>query len=161
MIIIKENLENLKVKYKDKLYANKKNPIEIINYMKDNFTLVEVDNRIDRYKLTLEIAKINCSNTEAYRDKIAVDDMNFLIYEIIKDERSNSYYQEHEKFFLTVEPISFLIETNTGYFYSSCNKLQRCMFLFQGISQEEIDNDTGDLSLYLRLLDVAESESSL
>lgn len=147
------HFEVLKEKYKDKLYANKKTPIEIINYMKENFTLAEVDNSADRYQNKIEMAKVNCSNTEAYRNKIAIDDMDFLIYEIVKDKRSSSYYQEHEKLFLTISPISFIIETNTGYLYSNCNKLQLHMILFQGISQEDIDNDTGDLSLYLRLLD--------
>lgn len=125
--------------------------------MKNNFTLVEVDNSTGRYQSKLEMVRVNCSNAEAYRNKIAVDDMDFLIYEIAKDERSSSYYQEHEKLFLTVNPISFIIETNTGYLYSNCNKLQLHMILFQGISQEDIDNNTGDLSLYLRLLDEMDS----
>lgn len=153
MITINNYLDLLKEKHKDKLYANKRSPSEVINYINSKFNLIKIKQDSGKYQQQVELTKINCLNAEASRDEIKYENMNIFTYEIINDRLSSIYYQRYNRNNLPILPILVMIEENTGYLYSNCNELLVHLILYQGISQEDIDNNTGNLSLYLRLID--------
>lgn len=155
MININTYLKLLKDKHKSKLFANKKSTLEIINYIKDKFNLNEMEKDTIKYQQQVEIAKINCMNAESYRNRVKYEDMSITTYEIIKDSLSADFYltYDNNSSISSILPIFLIIELNTGYFYSNSNDLMEHLILYQGISQDDIDNNTGNLTLYLRLID--------
>jgi len=142
VIKINQYLELLKNKHKDKIYANKKSTIDIINYINEKFNLNE-------------IAKLNCMNAESYKNKVNYENMSIKTFEIVKDSLSADYYStyDYNGSISSILPIFLMIELNTGYLYSNSNDLMQHLILYQGISQDDIDNNTSNLTLYLRLLD--------
>ncbi|MDF2872754.1 MAG: hypothetical protein K0R05_4329 [Anaerocolumna sp.] len=155
MIKINEYLDLLKNKYKDKIYANKKSTIDIINYINEKFNLNEMENDSNKYQHQIEIAKLNCMNVESYKNKVNYENMSIKTFEIVKDSLSADYYStyDYNGSISSILPIFLMIELNTGYLYSNSNDLMQHLILYQGISQDDIDNNTSNLTLYLRLLD--------
>lgn len=155
MIKINEYLNILKNKYKNKLFADKKSTLEIINYLKENFNVNELEKDTTRYQHQIEIAKLNCINADSNKNKVNYEDLSFKTFEIIKDSLSADYYSayDYNSSLSSILPIFLMIEINTGYLYSNSNSLMKHLILYQGISQDDIDNNTGNLILYLRLLD--------
>ncbi len=155
MIKINQYLELLKNKHKDKIYANKKSTIDIINYINEKFNLNEMENDSNKYQHQIEIAKLNCMNAESYKNKVNYENMSIKTFEIVKDSLSADYYStyDYNGSISSILPIFLMIELNTGYLYSNSNDLMQHLILYQGISQDDIDNNTSNLTLYLRLLD--------
>ncbi len=155
MIKINQYLDLLKNKHKDKIYANKKSTIDIINYINEKFNLNEMENDSNKYQHQIEIAKLNCMNAESYKNKVNYENMSIKTFEIVKDSLSADYYStyDYNGSISSILPIFLMIELNTGYLYSNSNDLMQHLILYQGISQDDIDNNTSNLTLYLRLLD--------
>jgi hypothetical protein len=155
VIKINQYLELLKNKHKDKIYANKKSTIDIINYINEKFNLNEMENDSNKYQHQIEIAKLNCMNAESYKNKVNYENMSIKTFEIVKDSLSADYYStyDYNGSISSILPIFLMIELNTGYLYSNSNDLMQHLILYQGISQDDIDNNTSNLTLYLRLLD--------
>ncbi len=155
MIKINQYLDLLKNKHKDKIYANKKSTIDIINYINEKFNLNEMENDSNKYQHQIEIAKLNCMNAESYKNKVNYENMSIKTFEIVKDSLSADYYltYDYNGSISSILPIFLMIELNTGYLYSNSNDLMQHLILYQGISQDDIDNNTSNLTLYLRLLD--------
>ncbi len=155
MIKINQYLNLLKNKHKDKIYANRKNTIDIINYINEKFNLNEMENDSNKYQHQIEIAKLNCMNAESYKNKVNYENMSIKTFEIVKDSLSADYYStyDYNGSISSILPIFLMIELNTGYLYSNSNDLMQHLILYQGISQDDIDNNTSNLTLYLRLLD--------
>lgn len=152
---INEYIKLLKDKHKNEIFSNKKNTLEIINYINNKFNLKEIEKDAIKYQHQIEITKINCMNAESNRNKVNYEDMNITAYEIIKDSLSADYYLAYDYYstISSILPIFLIIESNTGYLYSNSNDLMKHLILYQGISQDDIDNNTDNLTLYLRLLD--------
>jgi hypothetical protein len=155
VININEYSVLLKNKYKDKIYANKKSIIDIINYINEKFNLNEIEKDSTRYQHQIEIAKLNCRNAESYKNKVNYENISIKTFEIVKDSLSADYYStyDYNGSISSIIPIFLMIELNTGYLYSNSNDLMQHLILYQGISQTDIDNNTSNLTLYLRLLD--------
>lgn len=155
MIKINQYLDLLKNKHKDKIYANKKSTIDIINYINEKFNLNEMENDSNKYQHQIEIAKLNCMNAESYKNKVNYENMSIKTFEIVKDSLSADYYStyDYNGSISSILPIFLMIELNTGYLYSNSNDLMQHLILYQGISQDDIDNNASNLTLYLRLLD--------
>jgi len=155
VIKINQYLNLLKNKHKDKIYANRKNTIDIINYINEKFNLNEMENDSNKYQHQIEIAKLNCMNAESYKNKVNYENMSIKTFEIVKDSLSADYYStyDYNGSISSILPIFLMIELNTGYLYSNSNDLMQHLILYQGISQDDIDNNTSNLTLYLRLLD--------
>jgi len=161
VIFINSHLILLKEKYENKLYANKKTPIEVLEYINKKFNLEEIEENSIKYLRELEFIKINCLNAESNKNKIKYDDLDIRTYEIKQDDLSFKYYQKYNQNKTVIRPIYIMIETNTAYLNCNDDTLYKQLIVYQGVSQYEIDNNAGDLYLYLRLIDELECENNL
>ena len=103
--------------------------------------------------------KIRNLNKQSYdipkESNLTTDDLNFVTYKILKNPKSNSYYQ-YNYAHLSVQGDDFIFvifETRTGVIHCNSSKLMLELHIEQGISQFDYDNETILLIDYLSSLD--------
>ncbi len=83
--------------------------------------------------------------------KLTTDDLNFIAYKILRNSKSNSYYQydsfQGDRFIFVV------FETRTGVIHCNSSKLMLELLIEQGVSQHDYDNETILFIDYLSSLD--------
>jgi len=127
---------------------------EILCYIHEKFNYIKINQDSKFYCNKIDITKINCLNAYKNIDKgITYNKLNIIAYEIIDDTYSAIYYKYQYQKTQFKEPIYILIETNTGYINCNNNLLNNELIIYQGISQYDIENNTFELSLYLRIID--------
>ncbi|MDR3586982.1 MAG: hypothetical protein P4L59_16970 [Desulfosporosinus sp.] len=155
--INKKSNNKLWEKYKHKIVPGEKSTEELINFLKDKVDVVEIDTtEFSRFFMERHIINIvHCVRNQEL--KLTANDLNIIAFNIIKDNRSNSYYQcrpvqrianKHKN-----DMIYVVFEKRTGYIHSNSNKLLLELFIERGISQYDYDNDTNLLHSYLFYLD--------
>lgn len=83
--------------------------------------------------------------------KLTADKLKFVVYKLVRNDKSILYYQNDYVHVGGREDDFF--ETKTGSVYSNSNKLQLELFIKQGISKYDYDNETSMLIFYLSYLD--------
>lgn len=81
----------------------------------------------------------------AKESKLTTDDLNFVAYKIIKNPKSNSYYQYDYAHLFDFQEDNFIFvvfETKTGVIHSNSGKLLLELHIKQGVSQYDYDNET-------------------
>ncbi|MCL6479491.1 MAG: hypothetical protein K6T65_13985 [Peptococcaceae bacterium] len=143
------------VKYKHKIIPGEKNVDELIEYLKRKVDIVEISatelvNPILQF-ITYNV--VHCIRNKQL--KLTADELNFIAYKLIRNDKSTSYYQNDYVHVGEQEDdiIFVVLETKTGSIYSNSNKLQLELFVEQGVSQYDYDNETLMLVSYLSYLD--------
>lgn len=155
------NISFLKDKYKYRINECKKDVYEIINYIKKNLSVIENVQNEKLYLNEVEFTKINSlSSWRNIEMKYKYNDLNVIAFEIIKDSKSEIYYKSHSKDVITpkgniVIPnrIIIILETKTEYIYCNNDLLYKDLKIYQGISENDIINETPQLITYLKILD--------
>lgn len=95
------------------------------------------------------------SNSVPKESKLTTDDLNFVAYKILKNPKSNSYYQyDYAHFIVQGDDFIFVVfETTTGVIQSNSSKLMLELHIEQGVSQYDYDNETSLFINYLASLD--------
>ncbi|TCT15437.1 hypothetical protein EDC18_103142 [Natranaerovirga pectinivora] len=146
-------------KYKNKISSNKKGISEILKYLELKFSLKEIDNHSTKYKRIVENTKMNALNCEKNKiKKKSYSELNIIPYEVIQDISSEKYYQSMISN-SNNELIYIIIETHTEYIYCNCDMLLKELYVYQGITNFDIENATTNLFFYLRLVDELKKES--
>jgi len=137
------------------LNPNKKSIEQVIEYLHSKFniaptTLLNIGNQrsIHRFKL-------NCINSlKNQMSNYSYDDLEVLLYTVCKDEKSAFHY-EHQDFFDS--QIWVNIEKKLEFVQSNCQKLQKELYLYKGISEYDILNKTSDL-MHCLMIQASDSE---
>ncbi|MBV1817050.1 hypothetical protein L0P54_04230 [Anaerosalibacter bizertensis] len=148
---LNDHLLKLKKRYFDVLRDNKKSPNELCNYIKSKFDVKDIS-KDDNFLLgEKQRIKSNCLFSYKNKEKsLKKEDMILNSYIILRNFKSEKYYSYMEKIDW---PIYVVVEMNTGYVESNCEILNDELYLYLGISQFDISNNTPDLALYLMILD--------
>ncbi len=132
-------------KHKPKLNVGTRSFDEIIELLSKEFDLLkieadEVDSTFWKYGV-LE----NISDSSA---------LQFKIFEIKRNEKSIALYQYAEEVHGIVDDnIVIVFEESTKYMTSNCDNVYTKMFILQGVSEFDYNNETPEFILYLRVLD--------
>lgn len=156
-----DNITFLKDKYKYRINKCKKDVFELINYIKKNLNVIENVQNESLYLNEVEFTKINSlSSWKNIKKNYNYNDLNVIAYEIIKDSKSEIYYKSHPKGIIIPKSnidipnrIIIILETKTEYIYCNNDLLYKDLVIYQGISENDIINETPQLITYLRLLD--------
>lgn len=143
---------NLKNKYYSILKNNRKTSSELCNYIKNKFDIIDVSKKNDVIAKEKFEFKKNCLSSWYNSDKsLNQDNLVLNSYIIIKNSKSNFYYQKFGQKYLK-DSIYVIIESNTGYISSNSDELNNELYLYRGVSNLDIINNSPDLFLYLELL---------
>lgn len=149
------NREKLLNKYKNIFIPNEKNPIEIISDLKKRLDLVDMDiSTLGDFYLKQVI--YNITNAPHFND---TDVFNFTAYEIVKNEKSFSYWN-HRYIPIDIgdDRIFVLIEENTKYCNSNSIKLFFELTIDRGVNKSSENKDSLELINYLSILDKYENQ---
>lgn len=147
------HIKLLKDKHAGRIVDCKKSTQELVLYIKNKFDINDNDDDdvYIRHSYLIETTKINCLNS-IKGIGLREDDLDMKAYEIIDNESSSLYYPEFRKDYFN-ESICVVLDMTTGYIECSSRLLKRELFLYRGISEHDIENDTPDLVTYLLCLD--------
>jgi hypothetical protein len=147
----------LKETYKDRINPCKKDINDIISYLNKTFKLKEIKEYSSRYTRTLNRFKTNCIHSiKNETNQYTIEELDILVYEIESDESSKIYYRDSD--YTKENPIYVMLETKTGYIDSNSSLLLKKLFIYEGISKFDIENNTHNLFFFLRMIDEFECE---
>lgn len=134
---------------------------ELCSLLKQRFSTVEEDlNAINQTFLECNIRTALFAITN---DKnLHEEDLEFLAFRIVRDHKSRDYYYQHDREYTgywTTE-IYVLIERQSGYIYSNCNKLLLELLIAKGIDKADILEKNNKLDAYLSYLHLYFEEES-
>lgn len=159
------NITVLKDKYRDRIHVCKKNINELVDFIKKKFNVIENVELEKSYLKEVELTKINALNSwKNLKQQYKYDDLDVIVFEIIKDDKSESYYKSHASDLVISKSnviipnrIVVIFETKTEYIYCNNDLLNKEIMLYRGIDEDDIMNDTPQLITYLRLLEELEN----
>lgn len=105
-------------------------------------------------EIFLKMTILNYVN--AYKNdpiKTNLDNLNFVSYEIVKNEKSNHYYNAMKKIISDDERIIIIIESQLNEITSNCEELKVDMIIERGIDTSHITQETPEFFAYLMLFD--------
>lgn len=149
-------MNNLRKKYKHKITPGEKSIEELIEYLKHKTDIVEIATTVlpASYLHHMIYNVLHCLRNEELN--ISADELNFVIYKIIRNHKSNSYYQYDYAHLLDFQEDDFIFvvfETRTGVIHCNSGKLMIELIIEQGVSQYDYDNETRLFNVYLAYLD--------
>lgn len=143
----------LKKKYQDKIFPCHQNINSIIEYFTNNFKLADINTNQKDYREIIEKFKMTCFFSLRNREfNYLIDELDIHVFEILHTPKSDIYYKEYNKI-LRNSNIYVIYDTKTGCIDSNCSLLARKIFILEGISKNDITNNTSTLFFYLRALD--------
>lgn len=158
-------------KYKNSIKECKKDIYKVVDYLKENLNIIDVDvigNEENQmyYNTQIEKAKINafnsisnlkidfdCTNLWNNKDmfikkinnankKFEYKDLDVLLFEVYKDLKSEKYYKEFIEDGVIPEKIIVMVEIKTGYIYSNNCLLYNELSVYKGVEKSDILNKT-------------------
>lgn len=136
------------------IYPCYKNIFELHDYILDSFTTCKIDFNNNFYKLVLDSVKSNAVGMFKYLNIIkSKDEINVLCMEIIKNNKSEQFYQYEEKKGHSFNIIYVFLVPEIDYIESNCSLLQQKLYLYQGIKKYDVENKTYKFDFYNRLLE--------
>ncbi len=143
----------LRKKYQDKIFPCHQNNNSIIEYFNSNFKIVDINSNIYDYNQLIENFKMTCFYSLRNREfNYSIDELDIHVFEILHTPESDLYYREYNRN-LRSSNIYVIYDTKTGCIDSNCSLLARKIFILEGISENDIKNNTPTLFFYLRSLD--------
>lgn len=143
----------LKEKYQDKIFSCHRNIYDIIEYLNSNFIIADINPNLYDYNQLIENFKKTCFYSLRNKEfNYSIDELDIHVYEILHTQESDLYYKEYNMN-LRSSNIYVIYDTKTGCINSNCSLLARKIFILEGISENDIQNNTPTLFFYLRALD--------
>lgn len=130
----------------DQIISPKKEISELVEWLRERVDVTEnsLSDFPKYYASRIPYNAIHCLQNQEI--KAGPDDLEFLCYRLEKTPRNEAYNQVlpaiHQEFIYVV------MEKKTGYILSNSNKLFLELSLLQGVTQEDIDNDTLYMKAY-------------
>lgn len=185
-----KHIKELVNKYKESIEGCKKNIYEVINFLKQevnviSFDLVENEDSRRFYKKHIEDVKIytinstrnyninfDCTNlwdnyeefarrTKNIGKRFDHEDLEIILFEVVKDSKSEKYYKKHEKDIVIpkrniIIPMRIVVifEIKTEYIFSNNDFLYKELYLYRGIDEFDIENMTPLFINYLTFIDM-------
>lgn len=150
--------DDLMKKYKHKITPGEKSVEELIDFLKGKVDIVEtatteLDQSFYEYYIIGNVVR-------GTNENLIANELNFIIYKVLKNNRSNPYYQcyvpnirnpENPENLKNPEdaPIYVVFEKRTRRIYTNSNRLRLELYIERGVSQYDYDNDTDLLHSYL------------
>ena len=137
-------------KYKHIVILGNRDTQEIINIIKNKFTIVEV-NLFDIQSTIVRFLNSNVLHSYS-NQKLALSesDFEYRVFKIINNQKSKDYYNGFHQ--PQIDGLFVVLEINTGYIYTNSNRLQLELMIWQGICKYHFTNETmvywGYLNLY-------------
>lgn len=142
-------------KYKHKIIPGEKNADELIEHLKKKVYIVEIPptELVNPILESITYNFVHCIRNKQL--KLTAGELNLVAYKLIRNDKSTSYYQnDYVHVGEQEDDIIFVVfETRTGSIYSNSDKLQLELFVEQGVSEYDYDNETLMLVSYLSYLD--------
>ncbi|WP_449241317.1 hypothetical protein [Desulfoscipio gibsoniae] len=150
-------MNDLIKKYKHKIMPREKSVEELIDYLKHKTDIVEIATTalLESYVKLMIFNIIHCLRNEKFA--IPAHEFNFVAYKIIRNHKSNPYYQHDYVHFFDVQEDDFIFvifETKTGVIHCNSGRLMLELHIEQGVSQYDYDNETLLFIDYLCSLDL-------
>ncbi|OGO78907.1 MAG: hypothetical protein A2Y23_00165 [Clostridiales bacterium GWB2_37_7] len=102
------------------------------------------------YKMTI-INYVNAHNNNPIKNNL--DNLNFVSYAIVRNEKSDHYYNAMKKIISDDERILIIIESQLNEITSNCEELKVDMLIERGINASHITQETPEFFAYLMLFD--------
>lgn len=145
------NIKKLKFKYSEYLIGDKKSFSDMKNYLDDKFTLEECSENDQRFNLMNRFLRQNFYHS--YRNenyKFSAEELSLSYFIIKRDEKSKAYYSRLNP---NMYPLYVVFESKTESFDTNSPLLSYELGIYQGISEEDIKNNSERLGEYLSLLE--------
>lgn len=145
--------ENMVSKLKHSVISGKKTPSDLADWIKTKFDvkLISFSKFSDAFFSSIKFNALHAI-TNKYLC-LSEGDFEFVLYQIIENEKSNVYYDSFDLRNAGEEFIFIILERKTGYVFTNHNKLQLELVMEQGISQYDYDNETDVFVNYLSCID--------
>ncbi|WP_324823188.1 hypothetical protein [Sinanaerobacter sp. ZZT-01] len=147
--------DKLYAKYKEQVLPGEKSLDQIIDFLK---------NKVDIEQINFNILPENIRSGSIYnvihslrneRIKEKTENLDFLVYKMIKNDRSSIYYSSyiHTSPNQDYDIIYLIIEKSTMCLQSNCNRLITELLIYQGVSEYDYTNKTLMLYSYFSILE--------
>jgi len=142
------------MKNEHKITPGEKSVENLIDFLKGKVDIVETEIT----KLTKSIFKHIIQNVvhgNQNKENSTSNELDFIVYEVVKNNRSNSYYQSYIPKVDHSENVTIYVvfEKKTRGIYTNSNILFLELSIERGVSQYDYDNDTDLFKGYLFYLD--------
>lgn len=117
-------------------------------FSKYDFHPVDFESWDTRFQQSLRQNAVSCIRN---MKSITEEEMNFIAYQLVKNQKSETYYQR--RFSTGIDYIFFAYEQKTGYLYSNSTKLFLELNCARGVSEYDYEHDTVQLIEYLSCID--------
>lgn len=94
---------------------------------------------------------INAHNNDLIEPNL--DNLNFVTYEIVRNEKSDHYYNLMRENTIDDERILVIIESQLNEITSNCQELKVDMIIERGIDTSHVNQETPEFFAYLMLFD--------
>lgn len=121
--------------YKDRLLPNRRNALEVIAYLKNKYSVIEIKDEKWR-----EVVIDNAINNICYSSKLPIGKKpHALVFKIPNEKTAQVLYQKKEE--LKDEEIYVGIELETGYIHvEGSSFLYDELFVFRGLDEKDLEN---------------------
>lgn len=142
------------MKNEHKITPGEKSVENLIDFLKGKVDIVETEIT----ELTKSIFKHiihNAVHGNQNQKNLTANELNFIVYKVLKNNRSNSYYQSYIPKVDHSEDVTIYVvfEKKTRGIYTNSNILFLELSIERGVSQYDYDNDTDLFKGYLFYLD--------
>lgn len=94
---------------------------------------------------------INANNNDLIKPNL--DNLNFITYEVVRNEKSDHYYNLMSENTIDDERILVIIESQLNEITSNCQELKVDMIIERGIGTSHVNQETPEFFAYLMLFD--------
>ncbi|MFT9495718.1 hypothetical protein [Anaerosolibacter sp.] len=141
-------------------------------YLHEIRPLQSVNSVISAFQQKMDIVETELSESEAIFLKMTIinyvnayssnpiknnldnlDNLNFVSYAIVRNEKSDHYYNAMKKIISDDERIIIIIESQLNEITSNCEELKVDMLIERGIDASHITQETPEFFAYLMLFD--------
>ena len=124
------------VEYRDRLYPNRKNAKEIVNYLREKYPLIEVSDAA-RDQMVIDNVLMN----EPHNEKLPKGkNPHPVVFQIQNNASGKKLYDKQDKIFKGL-PIIVGIELETGFFHvEGSSELWDELFAFRGLDEADLEN---------------------
>lgn len=137
-------------------YSGYKDIFEVQKYILNTFDVCEIDYDKKNYQRIFSDVKNNAVNMFRYENKDkSEEEIPVLGVELIRNSKSECFYQYEEKegVDFSLNSIYVFLVPEIDYIECNCSLLQRNLYLYQGIREYDIENQTYKFDFYNRLLE--------
>lgn len=122
--------------YKGKLKPNRKSSYELVEYLKNSYSLKEIDDRQFENMVTEEMMENDFSMEKLEKGKTP----RIVSFKVLNKGRGERLYKKQDKVFKGID-IIVCVDMETGYFHiEGSSILYDELFKFRGLDEQDLSN---------------------